>query len=111
MPTYPWESISMDYIVDLPITKDGYNTILVFIDRLTKMTHLFKCTTNVDSLGIAQLFVDHAWKLHGKPQHIVSDRCSTFVVKFMTQVLRLNGAKHNRSTPSIHKQMMAIRKG
>jgi NAD-dependent SIR2 family protein deacetylase len=91
----------MDYIVDLPITKDGYNAIPVFIDRLTKMTHLFKCTTNVDSLGIAQLFVDHVWKLHGTPQHIVSDKCSTFVGKFMTEVLRLIGAKHNRSSPSI----------
>ena len=40
IPTYPWESISMDYITDLPKTKDGYNAILVFVDRLTKMTHL-----------------------------------------------------------------------
>ena len=107
IPTYPWESISMDYIVDLPKTKDGYNAILVFVDRLTKMTHLCKCTTNVDSLGTAQLFVDHVWKLHGTPQHIVSDRGSTFVGKFMTEILRLIGARHNRS---IHKQM-AIRKG
>ena len=88
----------MDYIVDLPRTKDGYNAILVFVDRLTKMTHLCKCTTNVDSVGTAQLFVDHVWKLHGTPQHIVSDRGSTFVGKFMTEVLRLIGAKHNRST-------------
>jgi len=98
IPTYPWESISMDYITDLPRTKDGYNAILVFVDRLTKMTHLCKCTTNVDSLGTAILFVDHVWKHHGTPMHIVSDRGSTFVGKFMTEVMRLIGAKHNRST-------------
>ena len=98
IPTYPWESISMDYITELPKTKDGYNAILVFVDRLTKMTHLCKCTTNVDSLGTAQLFVEHVWKYHGTPEHIVSDRGSTFVGKFMTEVIRLIGAKHNRST-------------
>ena len=98
IPDGPWDSVSMDFITDLPKTPDGYNAILVFVDRLTKMTHLAKCKTNVDSEGTAQLFVDHVWKYHGMPLHLVSDRGSTFVGTFMTEVLRLVGTKHNRST-------------
>jgi hypothetical protein len=88
----------MDFITELPKTPDGFDAILVFVDRLTKMTHLAKCKTTVNSEGTAQLFVDHVWKHHGVPLNIVSDRGSVFVGKFMTEVLRLIGTKHNRST-------------
>ena len=88
----------MDFIQELPKTADGFDSILVFVDRLTKMTHLVKCRTDVDSLGTAHLFVDTVWKHHGTPAHIVTDRGSVFVGTFMTEVMRLIGAKHNRST-------------
>src|SRR5262249_37741331 len=40
IPSYPWESISMDFITHLPKSKSGHDAITVFVDRLTKMVHL-----------------------------------------------------------------------
>jgi hypothetical protein len=110
IPDNPWDSIGMDFITQLPRTRDGFDAILVFVDRLTKMCHLIKCRTDIDAEGTAQLFVDHVWKLHGVPIHVVSDRGSVFVGKFMTEVLRLIGAKHNRST-AFHPQTNGLTEG
>ena len=87
IPKQPWESVAMDFITHLPRTIDGYDDILVFVDRLTKMCHAVKCKTDVTAEGTAQLFIDNVWKLHGTPENIVSDRGSVFVGKFMTEVL------------------------
>ena len=46
VPDKPWKSIAMDFITDLP-TLDGYDTILVVIDRLTKMSHFIPCKKNL----------------------------------------------------------------
>jgi hypothetical protein len=37
VPSFKWESVSMDFITQLPVTKTGYDAIAVFVDRLTKM--------------------------------------------------------------------------
>ena len=79
IPDHPWDSVSMDFITQLPPTKAGYDTIFVVVDRLTKMTHLAKCKTTISSEGTAQLFVDTVWKHHGVPLNIISDRGSVFV--------------------------------
>ena len=39
IPEYRWEYIIMDFIVQLPITKSGYDTIVVFVDKLSKRVH------------------------------------------------------------------------
>ncbi len=51
IPENPWDSVSMDFIVQLPQTDKGFDAILVFVDRLTKMTHLAPTVTTVDSAG------------------------------------------------------------
>jgi hypothetical protein len=98
IPKGPWDSVSMDFITGLPRTSRGNNAIIVFVDRLTKMTHIVPTTTTVDALGTARLFVDNVWKHHGIPLDVVSDRGSVFVGKFLTELLRLIGTKHSRST-------------
>jgi hypothetical protein len=98
IPENPWDSVSMDFITGLPKTKHGFDAIIVFVCRLTKMTHILPTTTTVNAIGTAQLFKDHVWKLHGVPLTIVSDRGSVFVGKFITELLRLIGTTHNRST-------------
>ena len=98
IPGNPWDSVSMDFITQLPKTKEGYDAILVFVDRLTKMTHLARTRTNVTGEGTAQLFIEHVWKHHGIPINILSDRGSVFVGKFLTEMLRLIGTKQLRST-------------
>ena len=51
-----WESIAMDFITDLP-NSDGYDTILVVIDRLTKMSHFIPCRKDLDALQFTTLFL------------------------------------------------------
>ena len=98
IPQRPWSSISMDLIVELPVTKDGYNAIITIVDRLTKMTHFIPCTTNVTALQLAHLFLHHIFKLHGVPQDIVSDRDPKFVSAFWREFCKLLGTKLNMST-------------
>jgi hypothetical protein len=98
IPSQPWDSVSMDFIAQLPPANNGHDAIIVFVDRLTKMVHLASTSTTVTAEGTAQLFADHVFKLHGVPKDIVTDRGSTFVAQFMTELLRLVGTKHNRTT-------------
>ena len=98
VPSAAWESVSMDFITQLPRSARKNDAILVMVDRLTKMTHLAPCRTTIDSAGTAQLFLDHVWKLHGLPKDVISDHGSVFVGKFFSELLTLIGTKHNRST-------------
>ena len=47
IPSGPWKSLSVDFIVDLP-DSHGFNAILVFVDRFTKMVHFVPCTKFTD---------------------------------------------------------------
>ncbi|POM59802.1 Retrotransposon protein [Phytophthora palmivora] len=70
IPDERWRSIWMDFITDLPQTKRKVNSIWVVVDRLTKRCHFVPTTKTVTGEGVAQLFVDHIWKLHGMPTSI-----------------------------------------
>src|SRR6266403_646587 len=56
VPDQPWKSIAMDFITDLP-ESDGYDTILVVIDRLTKMSHFILCNKELNARQFALLFM------------------------------------------------------
>ena len=56
----------MDFITDLP-KSDGYDTILVVIDRLTKMSHFIPCKRDLDARQFATLFMQNIIRLHGIP--------------------------------------------
>ena len=62
----PWKSIAMDFITDLP-NSDGYDTLLVVIDRLTKMRHFIPCNKKLDARQFATLFLKEIIQLHGIP--------------------------------------------
>ncbi|KAL3709190.1 hypothetical protein TMatcc_002980 [Talaromyces marneffei ATCC 18224] len=73
VPQRPWNDISVDFIVKLP-ESDGYDSIMVVVDRLTKMRHFIPCTEELGAEDAADLFLKHIWKVHGLPRTIVSDR-------------------------------------
>jgi len=76
-PDRPWKSIVMDFINDLP-KSERYNTILVVIDRLTKMSHFIPCSKDLDARQFANLFIKEIVRLHGRPHDIITDRGTLF---------------------------------
>ena len=73
IPEKPWSHISADFITKLPLAQ-GYDLILVVVDRLTKMAHFILTTEKTTTGGLARLFRDNVWKLHGLSESIISDR-------------------------------------
>jgi len=84
----PWTHISADFITKLPLAQ-GYNSILVVVDRLTKMAHFIPTTEKTSAEGLARLFRDNVWKLHGLPESIISDRGLQFVAGLMRELNRI----------------------
>jgi hypothetical protein len=72
IPERPWQDISMAFVNGLPWLY-GFDGIWVVVDRLTKERHLIPCRTNIDAAGLADLFIEQIFRLHGLPLTIVSD--------------------------------------
>ena len=72
----------MDFIIGLPKITNGYDSIWVIIDRLTKSAHFLpiRMTFSIDSL--TELYVNEIVRLHGVPKSIISDRDGRFTSHF-----------------------------
>ncbi|WVZ63291.1 LOW QUALITY PROTEIN: hypothetical protein U9M48_012933 [Paspalum notatum var. saurae] len=57
IPKWKWEEISMDFIVGLPRTQKGYNSIWVVVDRLTKVAHFIPVNTTYSGASLAELYI------------------------------------------------------
>ena len=73
VPQKTWSHLTVDFITKLPVVT-GKDAILVVCDRLSKMTHFVATTEGMSAEGLARLFRDNVWKLHGLPESVVSDR-------------------------------------
>ena len=82
--------ISVDFITKLPLAQ-GYNTILVVVDQLTKMVHCIPTTEKTMAEGLAKLFRDNMWKLYSLPKSIISDRGPQFAAGIMRELNRMLG--------------------
>jgi hypothetical protein len=98
VPAGPWTSISMDFIVGLPPSPSGNDTILVTVDRFTKMAHFTALHSTADAPDIARLFLRDVYRPHGLPLDIVSDRDKLFNSRFWRHFLDILGVKPNMST-------------
>ena len=82
IPEWKWERITMDFVVGLPRSRDGYNSIWVIVDRLTKSAHFLPIKDIYSIAKLAKLYVKHIVCFHGVPISIVSDRGSVFTSRF-----------------------------
>ena len=88
IPLRPWESISMDLIEGIP-ESDEYDSILVIVERLTKMALFIPTTKRLTSPELARLYVLHVFSKHGIPSDVISDRGSEFVSAFWTSLSKV----------------------
>ena len=89
----------MDFVVGLPETKrTKFNSIVVFVDRLTKMVHACPCRNTVTAEQTADLLFDNVVRLHGMPKTIVSDRGTQFTGAFLPALLKRLGTQQSLST-------------
>jgi len=97
IPDRPWNSISMDFIEGLP-ESDGFNAILVAVDRLTKYAHFIPTYKDIDTPTLAILFLREIFSKHGLPADIVSDRGRHFTSRFWKSLCDLLKVQSNLST-------------
>ena len=97
VPTRNWQYMSMDYMTGLPLC-NGHDAILVFVCMKSKDYIAIPCSKTLDSEGQANLFIEHVYAQHGLPERIWSDRGSTLVSSFITDLYKKLGIKGNPST-------------
>ena len=90
VPERLWQHISVDFITKLPVSK-GYDSILVVCDRFSKMSHFVATTEKATVEGLARLFRDNVWKLHGLPESVISDRGPQFAAGMTRELNKILG--------------------
>lgn len=93
-----WSSVSMDLITQLPPTNLGNTAIIVFVDRMSKMTILAPAKTTIGAREFAQIFMEKVCCRFGIPEYLVSDRDGRFTSAFFKEVCSRLGIKQSMST-------------
>ena len=98
IPNQRWEHVTMDFIVQLPLTRQGKDAIVVFVDKLTKRAHFHPTNTTITAPEVAKIFFSVIFKNHGLPKVIISDRDAKFTSNFWKALFQQLGTKLSMST-------------
>ena len=98
----PWELISIDFVLGLPLTVRRADNIYV-VDRFSKIAHFIPSRKSNNASCVADLFFRDVYKLHGLPHSIVLERDISFR-PFLKDVVQEGGyqlrLQHNISSPN-----------
>lgn len=100
-PERPWQHVAMDFIVGLPPSRRGnevYDSILVVVDRMTKMVKYVPTTETLRAEGMSEILFDRVFSTFGVPESVVSDRGSLFTSEFWSTLCYHLQAKRRLST-------------
>lgn len=89
IPAGAWQDITMDFIEGLP-KSEGYNCILVVVDRFSKYAHFIPIKHPFIAKQIAQVVLDVVFRLHGPPKSIATDRDRIFTSNFWKELFQLS---------------------
>ncbi|MBW0542635.1 hypothetical protein O181_082350 [Austropuccinia psidii MF-1] len=77
IPSGPWNSSSMNFITQLPLS-NNFDSILVVVDRFSKMAIFIPAYGGITALDLAQIFISHVFSKHGLPLRISRDLSTAF---------------------------------
>nr|GFC00158.1 putative reverse transcriptase domain-containing protein [Tanacetum cinerariifolium] len=98
IPVCKWDNITMDFVTKLPKSLQGYDTIWVIVDRLTKLA-IFAPMRETDPLEkLAKLYLKEVVTRHGIPVLIICDRDPRFVSRFWRTLQKALGTSLDMST-------------
>ena len=97
IPQMKWESISMDFVTGLPKSQ-GYDSIYVVVNMLTKMVNLFPVRKEASAKDITYVFMKGVFMYHGLPRRIVSNRDTKFTSNFWRAIFKAIETKLSFST-------------
>ncbi len=100
--THRWKDLSIDFVTGLSISADwkgdSYDSILVIVDRLTKMVHYEPVKVTIAAPGLAEVIINVVVRHHGVPESIMTDRGLRFTSKFWSSLCYFLGIKRKLST-------------
>lgn len=106
IPEVVWSQISMDFIDSLP-KSNGFEVILVVVDRLSKYAHFLPLKHPYTPKLVASAVLNEVVRLHSLPDSIVSDRDVVFLSSFWQELFTLQGVQLNTSSVPITLNLMA----
>jgi hypothetical protein len=98
IPSRPFDTITMDFIPELPLTKSGFNNILVVVDKLTKFVVLIPTTTRIDAKETASLIYNRIVCRFGLPKEVITDRDSRWTSSFWKEICRQMNIRRGMSS-------------
>jgi len=111
VPERLWQYILVDFITKLPVSK-GHDSILVVCNKFSKMFHFVATTEKTTAEGLARLFRDNVWKLHGLLESVILDRGPQFVAGMTKELNKILGIETKLSMayhPETDRQKEQIR--
>nr|GEX20206.1 reverse transcriptase domain-containing protein [Tanacetum cinerariifolium] len=98
IPTWKWERITMDFIIKLPKTSRGHDTIWVIVDRLTKLAHFIPIKATYSMETLTRLYIKEIVSRHELLISIISDHDSHFTSRFWQSMQSALGIQLDMST-------------
>ncbi|GKA99474.1 putative reverse transcriptase domain-containing protein [Tanacetum coccineum] len=98
IPQWKWDNITMDFVTKLPKSSQGYDTIWVIVDRLTKSA-IFVPMRETDPMDkLARMYLKEVVTRHGIPLSIICDRDPRFASNFWRSLQNALGTSLDMST-------------